>query len=610
MHREIPDTICQYRVTGYIDGGGAGRVYSAWDELLKRTVALKLLHPQRVDSSHSKRLLQEAAALGRLSHPNIVSIYEVLSFESQPVLAMEFVEGQNLAQWLEGQHVAPQSAAQLMLKLAGALHYAHTKGVIHRDLKPANIMLEKPLAQRANSKDLSSFVPKITDFGLAKLAGGTTLTDTGTAFGTAAYAAPEQATGSHASGPAVDIYALGVILYELLTGRVPFVADNAIQTLALVQHAQPVSPRVYNARVPKDLETICLKCLAKVPTDRYAAASAFGDDLGAYLEGRPVAARPINSAIKSWRWIGRNRILSATILTVVLSLWCIAIGGRFLAAREKELRLKADESLARTEKSERQKVKQLEITIREAHALWDLLIEQHPKNQQNVEIFESFFDAFIKSLPSASQWTKLELEIIEFYTYQADPGSARYRKLINEQVVAATRLGKESPQEFFYQRIAARSLVLKAIHLSSSPAETRQLIEQAYEHSKKALALVRNSESYSLCIAMGGNLSSIYINEERYEDAYAINLETLPCVEAMAVEFPSLQGQMDIADRLSRLALAGCKLNPRKPCGALLDRAIKILEPLVDNAEVGPKARSLLETARSQRKTAAEENCL
>ena len=356
--RSLPDTIGQYRVTGFLGGGGMGVVYAAWDELLKRPVALKLLQRQNEKSSRSMRMLQEAAALGRLSHPNIVSIYELLTHQSQPVMAMEFVQGVDLAKWLNGRRVEPKAAANLVLKLAGALHYAHGQGVVHRDLKPANVMLEmvskqsrelgdfsegqnqnRTLAASATGVDLNVVVPKITDFGLAKLVDENVMTNTGDMLGTPAYMAPEQATGnSHSIGPSADIYALGVILYEMLTGRPPFVSNGPVQTLSLVLNALPLSPRTLNAGVPRDLDTICLKCLEKRPSDRYATMSAFADDLGAFWEGRPVKARPIGAVAQGLRWASRNRSMATLIATCAMLLVAITIGSLYFAAREYTLR--------------------------------------------------------------------------------------------------------------------------------------------------------------------------------------------------------------------------------------------------------------------------------
>ena len=345
-----PDAIGQYQITGCLGHGGMGIVYSAWDELLKRPVALKLLHRHNHNRNRALRMLQEAAALGRLSHPNIVRIYEVLSHESQPVLSMELVEGQNLAKWLDGRRVDPRVAAELILKLAGALHYAHSKGVVHRDLKPANVMLEFLPTQSATLQDLPLLVPKITDFGLAKLVDESMMTNTGDMLGTPAYMAPEQAAGnSQAIGPSVDIYALGVILYELLTGRPPFVSESLVQVLSLVQNASPTSPRFLNPEVPKDLETICLKCLEKQRADRYQSSAQLGDDLGNFLEGRPVTARPLGALARCWRWAGKHRMLAASLATSAALLIAVTMGSWLVANRESKLRWELERRTRETE---------------------------------------------------------------------------------------------------------------------------------------------------------------------------------------------------------------------------------------------------------------------
>jgi eukaryotic-like serine/threonine-protein kinase len=301
-----------YRVEALLGRGGMGIVYKAWHVRLQRTVALKmLLTGSLAQPKELERFLREAEAVAGLRHPNIVQIYDVGDVEGLPYFTMEFVEGGNLAQRIDGVPQPARKAAELVETLARAIHAAHQSGTIHRDLKPGNVLLGADGA------------PKITDFGLARRAQDAGLTLSGAALGTPSYMAPEQARGQRdAVGPATDVYALGAILYEMLTGRPPFRSETASGTLQQVLHVEPVSPARLNPAVPRDLETICLKCLQKEPPRRYATAADLVVDLTRFLENRPIQARPVRRFEKFLRWAQRNpieAILASTLLVTALA---------------------------------------------------------------------------------------------------------------------------------------------------------------------------------------------------------------------------------------------------------------------------------------------------
>ena len=287
-----------YELLEEIAHGGMGIVYRARQKSLHRIVALKMmLAGQFAQPEFVQRFRAEARAIAQLQHPNIVAIHEVGEHDGQPWFSMDFVEGRTLAEVVcEGPLPGPRAATYLKA-IAEAVHYAHQQGILHRDLKPSNILID------------ATDQPRITDFGLAKrltsdLGPQTSdLTLTGQVLGSPNYLSPEQAAGKQAEvGPASDGYALGAMLYHLMTGRPPFQADSLTTLLRQVMETEPVSPRLLNASVPRDLETICLKCLEKQPSRRYATAQAMADELGRFLRSEPILARPVSRPEKVWRW--------------------------------------------------------------------------------------------------------------------------------------------------------------------------------------------------------------------------------------------------------------------------------------------------------------------
>jgi WD40 repeat protein len=315
--------VAGYEILGELGRGGMGVVYRARQAGLNRLVALKMI----LAGSHAglddlARFRSEAEAVAALQHPNIVQIYEVGERDGLPYFSLELVEGGSLADRLDGTPWAARPAAELVAALAGAVHYAHSRGVVHRDLKPANVLLS--LVPRPSSLEESQGpgdrdqgqVPKITDFGLAKqMDSAVGRTRTGAILGTPSYMAPEQAGGRHREvGPAADTYALGAILYELLTGRPPFRAETPLDTILQVVGNEPVPPSRLQPKVPRDLETICLKCLQKEPHKRYASAGELADDLRRFLDGEPVRARPTPAWERLAKWARRRPAVAALAL--------------------------------------------------------------------------------------------------------------------------------------------------------------------------------------------------------------------------------------------------------------------------------------------------------
>jgi WD40 repeat protein len=289
--------------------GGMGVVCRARQLSLNRVVAVKMIQPGRVGSPEMVlRFRAEAEAAASLHHPNIVTIFETGECEGQHYFSMDYIEGQNLAEAVREGPLPSGRAAELVGKIAAAVHYAHQHKILHRDLKPSNVLLDE------------TGEPHVTDFGLARRLGGdSTLTLTGQVFGSPQFMPPEQASGRRgAVGVQSDVYGLGAVLYHVLTARPPFVGETMETTLAQVLEQEPVSPRLLNASVPRDLETICLKCLEKEPSRRYATAQALADELGRFLHGEPILARPVSRPEKMWRWCRRKPALATALGAVVL----------------------------------------------------------------------------------------------------------------------------------------------------------------------------------------------------------------------------------------------------------------------------------------------------
>jgi hypothetical protein len=362
----------RFEVRGVLGSGGFGIVYLAYDPLLGREVALKLPRPQALLTPELRqRFQQEARAAAGLDHPYLVPVYEAGEIGPFCYIASAYCPGPTLASWLRdhGEPAPARAAADLVRRLAEGVEHAHQRGVVHRDLKPANVLLtvggRGPVGDPAAPH--APLVPRITDFGLAKCPGSGEpgLTASHTILGTANYMAPEQAAGDKGVGPACDVWALGAILYELLTGRPPFLGATQLDTLDQVRSQEPVPPARLQPKCPRDLETVCLKCLRKEPRQRYAGAGELAADLGRFLAGEPVRARPVGRPERLARWGRRHPAVAGLLAALALALaagfggvtwkWLeadAAAGARAAALRqEEEERRRKEEALGKAEAS-------------------------------------------------------------------------------------------------------------------------------------------------------------------------------------------------------------------------------------------------------------------
>lgn len=362
---QLPREFGGYELLEEIARGGMGVVYKARQIKLDRIVAVKMILAGEFASDDGiRRFMTEAQAAAHLDHPHIVPIYEVGEHAGRHFYSMGYVEGQSLAKLTAQGPLPPREAAELMKQIAEAVHYAHTKGVIHRDLKPGNVLLRQRRETRDQSLEPanhspaldfrpSTLDPLLTDFGLAKrVERGSELTSTGQVMGTPTYMSPEQARADATIGALADIYSLGAILYCLLTGRPAFQTASVMETLKQVLERDPLPPRQLNPDIPRDLETIALKCLEKSPDRRYSSAQAIADELDRYLHHRPITARPIGRTERGWRWCKRQPIVAGLTTLAIALLITIAtvssVGYRRQAKLTHDLQTKTSELEAKS----------------------------------------------------------------------------------------------------------------------------------------------------------------------------------------------------------------------------------------------------------------------
>jgi WD40 repeat protein/tRNA A-37 threonylcarbamoyl transferase component Bud32 len=420
-----PEQMPGYDLLGVLGRGAMGVVYKARHQRLNRIVALKMiLAGGHAGEAELARFRTEAETVARLRHPGVVQIYDVGEHAGLPYLALEYCDGGSLADRLGGTPLPPTQAAALVEHLARAIDAAHRQHVIHRDLKPANVLL----AGGADSPT-GRLTPKVTDFGLAKkLDEGSSQTQTGTILGTPSYMAPEQAGGKpKAVGPAADVYALGAILYECLTGRPPFRAATTMDTLIQVLYDEPVPPTQLQPKTPQDLETICLKCLHKEPAKRYATAADLAEDLRRFQADEPIAARPVGSVERVSKWARRRPAVAALLAVSVVALLALLSGGTAFT-------LRLQEQIRQTEQARDDLAHQVEATDKARQAAED-------KEQ------EARFNQYVAQMNLVQR------------DYEAN-NIARVRELLDVQVPRAPgAIDYRNFEWYYWQRMSHRELL-------------------------------------------------------------------------------------------------------------------------------------------------------
>jgi len=606
-----------YEITGELGRGGMGVVYKARQESLGRSVALKmLLAGQDAREDQLTRFRAEAEAVARLQHPNIVQVYEIGQFQGRPYFSLEFVSGGNLAQRINGAPQDPRAAAELMGVLARAVEFAHQQGIVHRDLKPANVLLT------------SDGSPKIGDFGLAKqLTGGSDLTRTGEILGTPSYMAPEQAQGAREATAPADIYALGAILYELLTGRPPFRGQDPVGTMLLVCTAEPVTPRQLIPAVPRDLETIALKCLEKLPRRRYATAGDLADDLQRYLDGQPIRARAAGWLEITAKWMRRRPATAALLIGSLLAglaftSYSVWKNNQLAAAlaRTQQQRERAERNFRRVIGASERRFAQADRAQADELEFYDEILARPgddpgdryekglaARRAGDIHRNQQAFDKAAQSYDTAAQY--LEGLVAEF------PAQAEYRRDLaavlggrgnlaetqgqfaqaetahRQALVAFEALLKQSPTEVDY----ARQLSVEWNNLAAALSHQGKFPEAFVAH-EEGLAIRRRMVEHhpttshfrnDLAISLT-NLAALYTRQGKLTDAETLLRESLTVrakLQDSDADFESLHAQ---ATTLANLAvLLGRQKKPAE-CVAATREALAAFERLARDYPQSP----------------------
>lgn len=521
-----------YDVMDRIGGGLASEVYRARERIRHRIVALKIPGVRTLQSDAGRdRFVREARILARLNHPGIVAVHDIGESSGRPFIAMEYVEGPTLAQAAAGRPQAPARAAALCEHLAHAIQQAHENGLIHRDLKPSNVLLQStpdPAAPDASAQPGPgepglTGTPRIIDFGLARdLRADESLTVEHEVLGTPGYMAPEQVRGqTEAIGPATDVYGLGAILYQLLTGHPPFHKESPLQTLRAVSDEEPLPIDRLRPGVPRDLITICQKCLEKDPDRRYRTAAALADDLRRWREGRPISSRPPGPLGRAQRWVRRKPTLAALLGLTAAVVLVLTVGGPLLAFREAQRRL-ATERLARSVQreqanamAERDRANANFNLARSVVAeMTDLLVVRRAQLRPSSgslqieallqEVASRFHDRFA-ALQSQDQQVELDRldGMVRLAMLRRQQQSDDWAALIDQAITGYERMDREGRLPVDRQSHWVMALTQRADHrfLNRDPEGGRRVNALALDRARKYAAAQPDSKSAAVLLA-------------------------------------------------------------------------------------------------------------
>jgi serine/threonine-protein kinase len=549
-----------YDLLGLLGRGGMGVVYQARHRKLRRVVALKMiLTGEAATPAERERFETEAQTIARCQHPGILQIFEVGEHNGHAFMALELCPGGSLAARLRLQPPPPREVAELVRRLALALQAAHDVGVLHRDLKPANVLIA------------ADGTPKIADFGLARKLGEQGQTQTGRLVGTPPYMSPEQARGEKELGPATDVWALGAILYECLTGKPPFKAATAWQTIFQIQKYDPVAVRELNPAVPADLETICHKCLRKELAQRYASARALADDLGNFLAGRPIQARPLGLVERGYRWVKRHRVVAALLALVVVVLTAGVVGLSIGLAVVTNLNQKLTQS-----NQEKDRALEQEKIAREAEGI-ALLKERSAREDAQKTIEDMTSEAALKFLQTQKE---LRPEQKEFLEKALDYYQRRAQAAATDETERARQARAYFQMGFLQERLklvaAAQGSYEKALPLQQKLIDDFPRVPRY----RTALAITHN------------NLGLLLHDLGDFPAARTQHEQTLALYQKLADEFPEVSDYHQLLARShNNLSIVLIALGLHPAAQKELEQALALHQNLVDSSPDEPLYR-------------------
>jgi tetratricopeptide (TPR) repeat protein len=576
-------TECLRLVSGYqileeLGRGGMGIVYRAVQPALNRQVAIKMIGQlARASQQELSRFRLEAEACAAMNHPNIAQVYDVGEMDGQPYIAMELVRGPTLAEYLQQQPMEYEQATRLLIALTQAVQHAHACGIIHRDLKPTNILLKD---FTSDDSDIAPLRPKIVDFGLAKRIDATAeLTSIGNILGTPSYMSPELAAGNASLvGPSTDIYSLGAVLYEALVGRPPFKGATAVETLAQVRSAEPARPSILRSEFPKDLETICLKCLEKVPENRYASASDLLEDLQRFQDRRPILAKPASLSRRAMQWSKRHPTVVALIgVSLLACLGLFSLGLIYNASLRNALR-EADGERSRANENFLVAFQSVERMLdRVGFAQLAETPEMEDVREKLLADAVEFYSELLQRQPEADVQSRRQ-----YYSAMARLGRIQWTlgqqetalKNLQESIDLQTQLSRETPEAYDIRHDLAvsyinRSQVTGDRNDSLMAVELLEEISDEYPESKTDLAKALNSLALST--------TSIEEREQLHRRVKAFREELL----ASSPEDP--QFQYGLAETQHNLAFLLTTTGRDQEAEAAYRDALRIFENLVNS---------------------------